>query len=196
MAISFSTEAGLAGNYPSRRYNKRERSLFSSIKTYVDAQIQATDEVVEDTSPTLGGHLDVGAFEIISAAGLDIDITPDTTGNLILDGLKWPQADAGGSGQVLTSDGAAQLSWTVAPALVGGSAIEQTAFSIRDGNVAYDLAIASDDASMAADRILSIDVNNAARRIDLSDNLTVSASSGTLDQSVAAGSSPAFTSAA
>ena len=43
------------------------------------------------------------------AAG-DINITPDTTGDLILDGLKWPQAD-GTTNQLLKTNGSGQLSW-------------------------------------------------------------------------------------
>lgn len=48
--------------------------------------------------------------------------------------------------------------------------------------------------ALTADHSISFDVFNADRTIDLSDNLTVSASCGTLNQSVASGASPAFTS--
>ena len=44
------------------------------------------------------------------AAG-NINLAPDTTGDLVLDGLKWPQSD-GSAGQTLITDGAAQLSWS------------------------------------------------------------------------------------
>ena len=47
---------------------------------------------------------------ISSDAAGDINITPDTTGDLVLDGLKWPQAD-GTADYVLKTDGSAQLSW-------------------------------------------------------------------------------------
>lgn len=40
----------------------------------------------------------------------DITITPNGTGDIVLDGQNWPQAD-GASDQVLTTDGAGQLSW-------------------------------------------------------------------------------------
>lgn len=42
----------------------------------------------------------------------DLILTPDGTGNLVLDGLNWPQAD-GTAGYVLATDGAGQLSWVV-----------------------------------------------------------------------------------
>ena len=67
--------------------------------------------VVDDTTPQLGGALDVNGNAIVSAAAGDITITPDTTGNIVLDGLNWPQAD-GANGQVLQTNGAGQLSFT------------------------------------------------------------------------------------
>jgi hypothetical protein len=54
-------------------------------------------------------RLDGNAITSTDAAG-DITITPDTTGDLILDALKWPQAD-GANLAVLMTNGAAQLSW-------------------------------------------------------------------------------------
>ena len=66
--------------------------------------------VVEDTTPVLGGSLDVGAHSIVSASNQDIAITPNGTGNVVLDGLNYPQAD-GTSGQFLQTDGSGQLSF-------------------------------------------------------------------------------------
>lgn len=40
-APSLATEAGLAGDYPSRRFNQRERKILESVKTYVDASVAA-----------------------------------------------------------------------------------------------------------------------------------------------------------
>jgi len=155
-----------------------------SIKAYVDSQVAATNEVVEDTTPQLGGNLDVNGAQIISTGGGatgdidlvssreillqattdvwasgdkvyldspqiwlgknntdtrtilnrnsgailqilqantsgakivlktdDLELNPDSTsGEVIIDGLKWPQAD-GSANQYLKTDGAAQLSW-------------------------------------------------------------------------------------
>jgi hypothetical protein len=67
-------------------------------------------DVVDDTTPQLGGNLDVNGNSIVSVSGGDIAITPDTTGDVILDGLKWPQAD-GSANQVIETDGLGQLSW-------------------------------------------------------------------------------------
>jgi len=66
--------------------------------------------VVEDTTPVLGGSLDVGTNSIVSVSNRDIAITPNGTGNVVLDGLNYPQAD-GSNGQFLKTDGSGQLSF-------------------------------------------------------------------------------------
>lgn len=88
----------------------------------------------DDIDPDLGGNLDVNGFAIISSNAGNIPLTPDTTGSVILDGLSWPQAD-GTNGQVLTTDGAGQLSWSSA----GGGGEINTAANIGAGGVGvYD----------------------------------------------------------
>ena len=67
-------------------------------------------DVVDDTTPSLGGSLDVNGNSIVSVTNGDIAITPHGTGDVVLDGLKYPQAD-GTAGYVLKTDGSAQLSW-------------------------------------------------------------------------------------
>jgi hypothetical protein len=57
-------------------------------------------------------RLDGNSITSTDTAG-DINLTPDTTGDLILDGLKWPQAD-GTTNQHLKTDGAAQIGFTTA----------------------------------------------------------------------------------
>lgn len=64
-----------------------------------------------DPLPVLSGNLDVNSNSIVSAGGGDISITPDTTGNVIIDGIKYPQSD-GTIDQVLKTDGLGQLSFT------------------------------------------------------------------------------------
>lgn len=80
--------------------------------------IQATgfeiESVLDDTTPQLGGNLDVNGNTITSVSGGNITITPDTTGSVVLDGQSWPQAD-GSSGDYLKTDGAGQLSWGAIP---------------------------------------------------------------------------------
>jgi hypothetical protein len=67
--------------------------------------------VSEDTTPQLGGDLDVNGNSIVSASNGDIAVTPNGTGKVILDGINWPTAD-GSADQVLKTDGSGQLSFT------------------------------------------------------------------------------------
>ena len=64
-----------------------------------------------DSTPQLGGNLDVNGNSIVSASNGNISITPNGSGKVILDGLSHPTSD-GSNGQVLTTDGAGNLSFT------------------------------------------------------------------------------------
>jgi len=70
-----------------------------------------TTDLSGDSTPQLGGNLDVNGNSIVSASNGNISITPNGTGKVILDGLSHPTSD-GSSGQVLTTDGAGNLSFT------------------------------------------------------------------------------------
>ena len=65
---------------------------------------------VEDTTPQLGGNLDVNGNSIVSASNGNISITPNGSGKVILDGLSHPTAD-GSAGQFLKTDGSGTLSF-------------------------------------------------------------------------------------
>ena len=79
----------------------------------------ALQDVADDSTPQLGGNLDVNGNSIVSASAGNIAITPHTTGKIILDGLSWPTAD-GSADQVLKTDGSGNLSF-VAQSGGGGS---------------------------------------------------------------------------
>jgi hypothetical protein len=64
-----------------------------------------------DSTPQLGGNLDVNGNSIVSVSNGNISITPNGSGKVILDGLSHPTSD-GSNGQVLTTDGAGNLSFT------------------------------------------------------------------------------------
>ena len=61
-----------------------------SVKAYVDAQVVAggggISNVVEDTTPQLGGSLDVNGNAIVSTSNANIAITPNGSGKVVLDG--------------------------------------------------------------------------------------------------------------
>ena len=65
---------------------------------------------VEDTTPQLGGNLDVNGNSIVSASNGNISITPNGSGKVILDGLSHPTAD-GSANQFLKTDGSGTLSF-------------------------------------------------------------------------------------
>lgn len=66
--------------------------------------------VAADSTPQLGGDLDVNGNAIVSASNGNIAITPNGTGKIILDGLSFPTAD-GSANQVLKTDGSGNLSF-------------------------------------------------------------------------------------
>ncbi len=82
--------------------------------------------IVEDASPELGGDLDVNSNSIISASNGDIAITPNGSGDVIIDGLKHPQAD-GLLDQYMKTDGAGQLSFGTVSIEVSADATPQLA---------------------------------------------------------------------
>ena len=87
----------------------------------------ATD-LVNDTTPQLGGSLDVNGNSIVSVSNGNISITPDGTGKVIVDGLSHPTAD-GTNGQALVTDGSGNLSFgdvSVSLSAVGESIIPST----------------------------------------------------------------------
>ena len=79
-----------------------------TVETFV---VSETFEVSDDTSPQLGGDLDVNGNSIVSVSNGNISITPNGTGKVILDGISHPTAD-GSNGQVLTTDGSGNLTFT------------------------------------------------------------------------------------
>ena len=76
-------------------------------------------EVVQDTTPQLGGDLDVNGKSIVSVSNGAIVLAPNGSGDIFLGVTSgkiylktdiWPTT-AGTSGQVLSTDGAGNLSW-------------------------------------------------------------------------------------
>jgi hypothetical protein len=85
-------------------------------------------DLVSDTTPQLGGDLDVNGNSVVSVSNGNISITPDGTGKVIIDGLSHPTAD-GTNGQALVTDGAGNLSFgdvSVSLSAVGESIIPST----------------------------------------------------------------------
>ena len=77
-----------------------------------------SSDLVNDTSPQLGGDLDVNGNAIVSASNGNIAITPNGSGKVIIDGLSHPVAD-GNAGQVLKTDGSGNLAFASVSSLAG-----------------------------------------------------------------------------
>jgi len=86
----------------------------------IDLVVAATGiaSVAADSTPQLGGNLDVNGNSIVSASNGNISITPNGSGSVIIDGLSHPQAD-GNAGQVLKTDGSGQLAFASVSSLAG-----------------------------------------------------------------------------
>jgi hypothetical protein len=78
------------------------------------------ENVVEDTTPQLGGSLDVNGQSIVSVSNGNIAIVPNGTGNIsltpstgkiTLGALDFPTG-MGSNGQVLTTNGTSAMSWS------------------------------------------------------------------------------------
>jgi hypothetical protein len=70
-------------------------------------------DVVADTTPQLGGNLDVNGQSIVSVSNGNITLSPNGTGRVSIDGVLWPATD-GTDGQVLSTNGSGTLSWATA----------------------------------------------------------------------------------
>ncbi len=104
-------------------------AMFSSnTETNITATYQDSDGTIDlvvgssdlssDSTPQLGGDLDVNGNSIISASNGNIAITPNGSGKVILDGLSHPVAD-GNAGQVLKTDGSGNLGFASVSSLAG-----------------------------------------------------------------------------
>jgi len=82
-----------------------------------------------------------------------------------------------------------------APDINGGTSDSLTNLSIRSSGAAHDLEFDTAEV-LTGSKIISWNVGDTDRSITLGDDLAISAASGTIDQSVASGAGPAFTSAA
>ena len=110
------TSFTLDSNGEAVRYFDTDLAYKLVIKDSSGSTVRTIDPYTPIPAPfELDNDLDVNGQSIVSSSAGDIAITPDTTGDIILDGQKWPQAD-GTNGQVLTTDGSAQLSWSTVSA--------------------------------------------------------------------------------
>jgi hypothetical protein len=159
----------------------QDNRLTNILGTVISSSVVGLAEVVSDTSPQLGGDLDVNGFDITAVSGQPITIagvgsgsiflTPDT-GYVYLDGLRWPAAD-GSANQVLKTDGAGNLSWTTLTTVNSGT-INELAFYSASGTIssATDILYQTTDNSLSGSATaqqfkLSSYANTSASYLDL-----------------------------
>lgn len=75
-------------------------------------------DVVQDTTPQLGGNLDVNGNSIVSVSNGNITLAPNGTGKVVISATNFP-TNTGTSGQALITDGAGQASWSSTSPAVG-----------------------------------------------------------------------------
>ena len=101
-------------------------------------------DLVQDTTPQLGGALDVNGFNITSASNGNVVILPNGTGKVSLDGIFYPTAD-GSNGQFIKTDGAGNLSFGSSTLTYSsGTAVgdnSTTAFTISSGRSVQDVLV-------------------------------------------------------
>ena len=102
--------------------------FFTDLLDHTAGTVTASSALIVDASSKLDvlnvDNLTFNGNSIVSTnLNGDIEITPNGTGDLILDGQNWPQAD-GTTGQFLKTDGSGQLAW----------ATVTSSFTLSDGS--------------------------------------------------------------
>jgi hypothetical protein len=120
--VQFKYATGSGDTFTFSATNKGDKIVFASANDGTNPDMisisTGISEVSEDTSPQLGGNLDVNGNSIVSVSGGNIPITPDGSGRVVIDGLSYPDAD-GTSGQAITTNGSGTLSFSDAGIGIG-----------------------------------------------------------------------------
>ena len=147
--ISFGTPASSYGNSDVDSHLNRSSASSNQILSWNGSDYAWVDDqsgsggiasVLADTSPQLGGSLDVNGQSIVSASNGNIAITPNGTGKIVLDGLSWPTSD-GTANYVLKTDGSGNLSWAADSA--GSSGL--SAVNSHAKTLSSDVTVAATD---------------------------------------------------
>ena len=127
--VQFKYASGSGSTFTFSATNKGTAIVFAAANDGTNPdiiQIQTGGDVVDDTSPQLGGDLDVNGNKIVSTSNGNIEIEPNGTGDVILD---TDQVLFGGGSEVgqLSSNGAYDLK------LVTNSGTNSSYINIVDG---------------------------------------------------------------
>jgi len=89
-------------------------------------------DIVGDTTPQLGGDLDVNGNSLVSTSNGNITFTPNGSGKVVISGLSFPTAD-GSADQVLKTDGSGNLSFTDVSGGTSWQSVQTTGFTAVAG---------------------------------------------------------------
>ena len=130
----------------------------------------AAGDISVDTTPQLGGDLDVQNHKIVSTSNQNIEILPHGTGRIKLDALTFPN-DAGTANYVLATDGSSAMFWKQV-----GSNITLSNGSTTDNYVIGNTLLFSAGSGLTSsilDDTVKYDIDNSIV-VTLSDNQTLS----------------------
>ena len=112
--VQFKYVSGSGDTFTFATTNKKTAIVFATANDGTNpdiTEVQTGGDVVDDTSPQLGGNLDVNGFDIVSTSNADIDLVPNGTGDVTLQADTVKVGDSGAAA-VLTSNGAGTLTVT------------------------------------------------------------------------------------
>ena len=112
--VEFKYVSGSGSSFTFATTNKGTSIVFATANDGTNPdiiEVQTGGDVVDDTSPQLGGNLDVNGFDIVSTSNADIDLVPNGTGDVTLQADTVKVGDAGAAA-ILTSNGAGTLTVT------------------------------------------------------------------------------------
>ena len=112
--VTFKYASGSGDTFVFAATNKKTAIVFATANDGSNpdiTEVQTGGDVVDDTSPQLGGNLDVNGFDIISTSNADVDIVPNGTGDVTLQADTVKVGDSGAAA-ILTSNGAGTLTVT------------------------------------------------------------------------------------
>ena len=169
--VQFKYISGSGSSFTFSATDKGDKIVFAAPNDGTNQDIKTLaigtgiSDVVDDTSPQLGGDLDVNGNDIVSTSNADIDIVPNGTGDVVLAADTVKVGDSGAAA-TLTSNGAGTLTVTTGGTenlvLSTNSGTNSGTITITDGaNNNIDLAPnGTGDVTLQADTV-QIGDNNA-----------------------------------
>lgn len=148
----------------------------SNVITAITGSGSGITDLVQDTTPQLGGNLDVNGQSIVSASNGDIAITPNGTGAVIIDGNEFPQTQ-GIKGQVLVADGGGLLEWKYQEQLTA-AVINADSVTINKGEPVYVFSAQGDQISVK--RAINTGDATSAQTLGLAAESIAATASGTV----------------